>query len=298
MRSIHRLHLPPRRGFAALAALLALAACDREILRDEARPAGPSRVQAGSSEQAVGIMTTIDMNESGEVVGMTSRSGYHWRPGGIRREISNPAYGDNGVSDINNPGTVVGWEVRGGITRMILWTEAGGLVTIPLPAGWLRAYGGAINDAGVVAGRAVLSDGSWRSFRWTAQAGMQLLPRADPGPVNASYLEYPLDINEAGDILGYFSQSCAGAPVTCPDGRWHGAVVWTASGGQRVLEGSRSGRVLGARDLTGNGVVAGCYDGGPALWNAQPCGARARVHRSTCACRARVIVAVIERATW
>jgi probable HAF family extracellular repeat protein len=257
---------------AALAALLAAAACQRDLLRDDAQPAGPSLVQPSARYAAMGYMDLSAMNESGRVVGGDGWYGYFWRRGIERRELYTSPSDRSAASDINNAGTVVGTLRQQGVSRLMLWSEAGGMVVVPLPQGWRSAEGFAINEAGVVAGRATLADSSLRVFRWSAAAGMQLLPRVYQGseiPTSPSqYREYVTEINEAGDILGSFTHFCmAGGPVPCHGYYWRGAVVWTASGEQRVLAGE-SGLAVTVTDLSESGVVVGCDHDTPTLWTA------------------------------
>ena len=246
MRPIRR----PRPSFprvaAALAALLATAACERELLRDDAQPAAPSLVQPGARYAAMGYMDLSAMNESGQSVG-TSSYGYFWRRGIERRPLYTSASDRSAAYDINDAGTVVGTLRQQGVSRLMLWSEAGGMVVVPLPQGWRSAEGLAINESGVVAGRATLADSSRRVFRWSAAAGMQLLPRVYQGsaiPTGPNhYWEYVGEINEAGDILGSFRHFCLpGYGVPCHGYDWRARSCGRLPASSACSRGERPGR--------------------------------------------------------
>lgn len=270
MRSLLRRPLPSRSLAAALVVLLATTACEREITRDEARPAGPQLAKTSATYASTGYLDVRAMNASGAIVGENGAYGYFWKMGAEKRPLYLSASDRSMARDINDAGTVVGTLRQQGISRLMLWSEAGGMVVVPLPEGWTGAQGYAINEAGVVAGSAFLADSSRRTFRWSAATGMQLLPRAYSGSdiPASSYYEGTYDINEAGDILGNFGHRCVpGWPVPCFRGYWQGAVVWTAAGGLRSLPGRRDLAVY-AWDLSEGGVAVGCDNGEPMLWTA------------------------------
>lgn len=69
MRNELRRHLPSARRSALLAALLALAACEREITHADAAAARPSRVDEHSPSAGVGPFWVVNINERGDMVG-------------------------------------------------------------------------------------------------------------------------------------------------------------------------------------------------------------------------------------
>jgi probable HAF family extracellular repeat protein len=271
MRSIH----PPRRALAALAALLTLAACDREITREEARASGPSLVDGYSPSIGVGPFRVEAINERGDIVGNGASGPYRWtRDGGL--EVLSGMGMPADVRDVNNAGVAVGSilvDRSSSDYRAVIWGLDGQPQLLPVPQSWRRMRGIAINDAGVVAGTVMVSapGGGERSFRWTAAGGMELLPRTlhfEALGTAANYTDGVVGINAAGDVLGTAQEWCyfeGGWPwMYCiHEGTWYSAHVWPASGGVRGLY---HGDDVTVNDLNDAGVVAGCSDGVSKVW--------------------------------
>ena len=103
MRSIHSFRRPfPRLRFA-LAALLALAACDREITREEARADGPSLVRARSVAQ-FGPYDVVGMNDRGDIA---YRDQTRWTREGRLEHVPMP-YSAGEFRGINAAGVIAG----------------------------------------------------------------------------------------------------------------------------------------------------------------------------------------------
>ncbi|HYW13937.1 MAG TPA: hypothetical protein VE871_18380, partial [Longimicrobium sp.] len=275
MRTIHRPRRSPARRLSVLATLLTLAACDREITREEARAGGPSLVDGHSPSIGVGPFWAADINERGDIVGNGHSGPYRWtRDGGL--EVLSGMGMPADVRAVNNAGVAVGSILVNRSSydhRPVIWGLDGQPQFLPLPEGWTRARAAAINDAGVVAGTVfvALPGGGARSFRWTAAGGMELLPRTlnyESLGTAAGYKDAVIGINAAGDVLGTAEESCYfegnGPRMYCiTEGTWYGAHVWLASGGVRGLY---YGDDVTVNDLNDAGVVVGCADGIPTVW--------------------------------
>jgi PKD repeat protein len=265
---------------AGLASLLATAACEREVLLDEAQPAGPSMVRERGRSAFVGPFDVAVMNEDGAMIGNQDNGDfpaqpYRWTHGGGLQLLPTLAGAEAQlVYDINNPGTAVGTvDPAGGGDdfRVAVWPAQGGVQVLPLPEGWHSAQGAAINDAGMIAGTASTADGD-RVFRWTPQDGFEVLPPAwspqnSPG---AWYREHVMDMNASGDIIARVAEYCSNyrspIPECLEEGSWAGAVLWTAAGATVVLANRTEDPATMPNDITDNGRIAGCVGFSPVVW--------------------------------
>ncbi|MEV3873467.1 hypothetical protein [Streptomyces sp. NPDC049906] len=127
------------------------------------RDAGPGRgYDVNRAGTAVGASLEDDPN------GDTAR----WNADGTRTVLPNPAEAAGEVLAINNRGAAVGyaWPPAGNpaLDKALLWKPDG--TVVPLPPSPLGPYAAAfaINDAGVIAGFAVGTDGADKATTWRA----------------------------------------------------------------------------------------------------------------------------------
>jgi len=187
------------------------------------------------------------INNSGEVVGTQGAHGALWTSAGMTDLGANVS-----AMAINDSG-----QIAGGDGHAILITPGGTQDLGTLGGGsWSAAYG--ISNAGEVVGSALLANGTFRGFTWTAQTGMIAL-----GTLGGNS-SYATAVNAEGQVTG------AAALTTGYD---H-AVLY--SGGQTIdlgsLGGSNSygyainnaGAVVGYSDVAGNATVDAfiVYSGG------------------------------------
>jgi len=113
----------------------------------------------------------------------------------------------NEAADINDLGVVVGkhrgadFSTYDGFT----WTESGGATLLPhLPGGNARSViPAAINDAGIVVGRAEMSPQVYHAFVWSQANGIRDLNNVAVDDVPAGFiLDRALEINDQGWIVG------------------------------------------------------------------------------------------------
>ncbi|MEU9778935.1 hypothetical protein [Streptomyces sp. NPDC047968] len=118
-----------------------------------------------------------DANLAGTVVGASlddSPNGdpARWHADGTRTVLANPAEAAGEVLAINNRGTAVGyaWPPAGNpaLDKALMWKPDG--TVVPLPPSSLGPYAAAfaVNDAGVIAGFAVGTDGAGNPTTWRA----------------------------------------------------------------------------------------------------------------------------------
>lgn len=137
----------------------------------------------GSALQNIGGLggsdvRTADLNERGQVTGTADTvldidHGFLWSTGGGMLDISlypNQGAGYSYAQAINNHGVVTGTALPPGAYR---WSATSGMESLgtlrPGPPGGL---GMALNDAGVIAGRAGTSTNRVHAFAWTRSTGM------------------------------------------------------------------------------------------------------------------------------
>ncbi|MGW1279261.1 hypothetical protein ACWD4V_20235 [Streptomyces tsukubensis] len=118
-----------------------------------------------------------DVNRAGTAVGASLDDNPYgdtarWNANGTRTVLANPAEAAGEVLSINNRGTAVGyaWPPAGNpaLDKALLWKPDG--TVVPLPPTPLGPYAAAfeVNDAGVVSGFAVGTDGAGNATTWRA----------------------------------------------------------------------------------------------------------------------------------
>ncbi len=103
----------------------------------------------------------------------------------------------------------------------------------------------AINGQGDVVGWVETSPGALRGFRWSSQAGLQLLARVGQA-------DQPTGVNEAGMVVGVTRENPFGATA---------GVAWNADGAATRVEDAAA--FLGVND---GGVIVGTQTGQAAIW--------------------------------
>jgi hypothetical protein len=173
MHLIRRLHLPSRTLVVLLAALLAPAACDREITRGEATAATAS--PRATAYPGPGEGTMVAMNDHGDIIVTPVNSEswpYRWTRGGGQEFLI--GLGLTSVAGINNSGVAVGSTREGSPpwrTFAAIWRPGQAVELVEAPPGISGLEARVVNDAGVVAGRAFVNDMFDYSFRCFRGAG-------------------------------------------------------------------------------------------------------------------------------
>jgi len=179
----------------------------------------------GLGSQAYGI------NDAGQVVGTQGTHGALWTSTGMTDLGANTT-----AMAINNSGQIAGGNGQailiGAGTTQELGTMGGG--------SWSAAYG--LNDAGEVVGSAMLANGHFEAFTWTAQTGMLALGNLGGMDSHAT------SVNELGQATGAAALS---------SGYQH-AVLY--SNGQALDLGSLSGTNSYGYSINDSGVVVGYSD--------------------------------------
>lgn len=141
---------------------------------------------------------------------------------------------------VNAGGMVVGEAQKQSLSsRAFRWTQAGGMVELPLPAGPSSAQ--AVNDSGKVVGFFTNENGQMRGFVWKEGAALRTLP-----PMTGGNISYAYDINTRGQVVGFANGL---------SGHLH-AVIWPPEGGVIDL-GTLGGHSSGATGISEAGVVVG-----------------------------------------
>ena len=141
-----------------------------------------------------------DLNDSAQVVGAADQGAnggtraFLWQLGSIAN-IDTFGGIQSSATGINNSGQIVGWFDGAGAGDRSAFLREGG-VGAPLTRLPRFSEAWAINDAGQIAGRYVYSDGAMHGFVW--KDGLV----TDLGEIGAG--GHPQDINESGDVVGFF----------------------------------------------------------------------------------------------
>ncbi|WP_347727566.1 hypothetical protein [Streptomyces sp. CAU 1734] len=118
-----------------------------------------------------------DVNRAGTAVGASLEDNPNgdtarWNANGTRTVLPNPAEAAGEVLAVNNRGTAVGyaWPPAGNpaLDKALLWKPDGRVVELPPSSLGPYAAAFAINDAGVVAGFSVGTDGAGNATTWRA----------------------------------------------------------------------------------------------------------------------------------
>jgi probable HAF family extracellular repeat protein len=171
------------------------------------------------------------INNSGAVVGLQGTHGALWTSAGMTDLGVNVA-----AMAINNYG-----EIAGGDGHAVLISGSGTQDLGTLGGGsWSAAYG--ISDSGEVVGSAMLANGTFRGFTWTAQNGMVALGTL--GGKNS----YATGVNSAGEVAGAAALNTG----------YEHAVLY--SNGQTIDLGSLGGNNSYAYAINDGGTVVGYSD--------------------------------------
>jgi probable HAF family extracellular repeat protein len=173
-------------------------------------------LEEGARSQAFAI------NDSGVVVGSSARTlkgdqvPVVWQQNTI---APLPFDGEDGEAvDINNGGQIIG---NAGYSTCLLWQDADSEPTPLEGLGGEFCLASAINDAGVIVGRATTADGEERAFVWR-DGVMRAAESLEHAPYEVSEL---YDINDAGLAIGRIGTDEASR-----------ALVWSARRGGRPLD--------------------------------------------------------------
>jgi probable HAF family extracellular repeat protein len=166
------------------------------------------------------------INSAGDVVGFSSKIDDQtpratlWRSGNIIDlgvlapsspiNLASTAYG------INDAGVAVGFSETGQsgpdvlLRTAIRWTQASGMVALPVPVGTRIAEARAINNAGQIVGYVQPVNGFARAAMWSGNSFIDLgaLPNGNESDAYS--------INEVGAVVGWSASSVP----------WHHAFVW------------------------------------------------------------------------
>ncbi|MFC8449047.1 hypothetical protein [Kitasatospora sp. NPDC057223] len=156
---------------------------DNGVILGQGRPAGSTEYDhvlvwaADGTVRDAGRGRGYDVNRSATAVGASldddpNGETARWNANGTRTVLANPAEAAGEVLGVNNRGTAVGyaWPPAGNpaLDKALLWKPDG--TAVPLPAGPLGPYAAAfsVNDAGLIAGFAVGTDGAGNPTTWRA----------------------------------------------------------------------------------------------------------------------------------
>jgi probable HAF family extracellular repeat protein len=189
----------------------------------------------------VDVVEVASINDLGQATGTLVRfnqpnRAFFWDGSGPVQLI--PVDNAHGAA-INNRGEVVGISNDG----PFIWSAAGGLRPLPVPAGYTEFQPFAINDAGTIAG-AVFAAGE--------RAGTARVGADGSAEVNSDLLLrnwFSASINRHGAVAG-----------TALGPQFNGPIVWEADGPVRQLPG---GDAFDVNDL---GAAVGTASGGGAYW--------------------------------
>jgi probable HAF family extracellular repeat protein len=164
----------------------------------------------------------VAINDSGVVVGSSGRvfKGSQvpvvWQQNSL---APLPFDGEEGEAvDVNSRGQIIG---NTGFSTCLLWQDADSEPTRLAGLGGEFCLASAINDAGVIVGRATTADGVERAFVWR-DGVMREAESNEPAPNEVSELRA---VNDAGLAIGWIGSDDASR-----------ALVWSARRGGRILE--------------------------------------------------------------
>lgn len=153
------------------------------------------------------------INHQGAVVGNAywdNSRALVWAPNGAKTEIRAMAPGSNGseyiwTEDINDQNAVVGKTSTTTGSHAFIWTAVNGIKDLGTLAGHVESNAFGINNQGIAVGLSSLlgSDGS-RAVLWTQDGNItDLNSFVDLAGVGFTSLNYAVDINNVGQIIGY-----------------------------------------------------------------------------------------------
>jgi probable HAF family extracellular repeat protein len=195
------------------------------------------------------------VNDAGQVVGQSESGGYQWRAtlwqaGVPSTDIGVLPSGEFTPSSyacaINSSGQVVGGTTSSqGYDNPFLWTAANGIEGIG-GNGSFDSYAAGINDGGTAVGAR-----NGRAFIWTRSTGVQDIDVTGPAMNCAAS-----DINNSGQVLGYFWSSTAGP-----------AFVWQEGLGAFFLPSLGPQSDVLAEDINDLGEVVGGSNSQAFIWD-------------------------------
>jgi len=162
--------------------------------------------------------TAVDINASGQVIGMSDvpgggRRGFLWTAGGGMQDLAtllgSPA---SNVAAINDAGQIAGSYVApSGDTHAFLYTPGSGLRDLGTLGGTTSAATG-LNAQGDVVGSSTTAQGETHAFLWTSTDGMEDVT-AKTGFAAVRKLNHPLQ-TLAGGVFGMFPPAPSAFIVT------------------------------------------------------------------------------------
>jgi probable HAF family extracellular repeat protein len=188
----------------------------------------------GSSVQDIGTLgggqtLAVDLNDLGQVTGSSltgagTEHAFIWRAGSGMLDIGTPTgSGESSGSAINRHGVVTGSSYADFTPRAFRWSAASGNESLGALTSGLGSlsFGGALNDAGLIAGTSGTADNSRHAFAWTRGGGI-----ADIDTLN-SYDALIVAVGSKGEV--------AGNHIPSVDNIEYRPFLWTRAGGMRDL---------------------------------------------------------------
>ncbi|MYN18784.1 PEP-CTERM sorting domain-containing protein [Rugamonas sp. FT107W] len=157
------------------------------------------------------------INENGAIVGAAKSTSGHstailWENGNVIDLGAQAGFTTNsGTYDINNSGTILGWQqALTGYNRIpTIWQN--GVATQLATLGYGDAGASAINDAGAVVGYSLAANGAYHAVMWSNGKVIDLNDYLDPGlRADGWVMTSSSDINNRGDIVGNMVNSRLG----------------------------------------------------------------------------------------
>ena len=176
-----------------------------------------------------GQTLAADLNDRGQVTGssLTAAGAQHafvWRAGSGMLDIGTPSGGgESSGAAINRNGVVTGSSYADFTPRAFRWSAASGIESLGALTTGLGSlsFGGALNDAGLIAGTSGVADNSRHAFAWTRSSGI-----IDIDTLN-SYDALVVDVGSNGEV--------AGNRLASPDAIGYHPFLWTRATGMRDL---------------------------------------------------------------
>ncbi|HAH50723.1 MAG TPA: hypothetical protein DCL80_05400, partial [Balneola sp.] len=152
---------------------------------------------------------------------------------------------------INDNGQVVGFSSGSSYARGFIWDEENGMQEIGKPQGARYFVPEAINNHGVVVGRAYFDNIGSKLVIWSEADGFTDLGSLNQTPSSTTYNIYPRDINDSGQIIG---------DAYGLSGHSNGGFFWDPATGFYSLDTDNDNNTwYYAMGLNNNGQVAGYY---------------------------------------
>jgi probable HAF family extracellular repeat protein len=203
-----------------------------------------------------GVALASDINDSGQVVGMSSTAAgeFHafiWTATDGMTDLGTLGSTQSAANAINNAGQVVGYSLTAtGRFHAFLWTAATGMRDLGLG----DSAAADINEMGQVVGGAVTASGHGHAFLWTAASGMVSLGSlAGPNGQSGAFA-----INDLGQVVGQSQLPSPGGIQACPPASFcNHAFLWSSTTGMIDLGALGSTDWSLADDINNAGQVVG-----------------------------------------